>query len=198
MQQRSEETKANILEAANRLFSRMGYDSTGVAEICAEAGVSKGAFYHHFPTKQAVFLVLMEQWLAGLDVAFQQTRLDTPDVPQAIIRMADMAGQVLEAADVQLSIILEFWMQAYRDPAIWQKAIAPYHRYQAFFVDLFREGIEARTLREVNPERAARVTVSLALGLLMQAVFDPEGAKWDLEAKESIKLLIYGLARSNE
>ncbi len=198
MQQRSEETRTKILDTANRLFSKIGYDATGVAEICAGAGVSKGAFYHHFPTKQAVFLVLMEQWLAGLDIAFQMTRSDTPDVPLAIIRMAETAGQVLKSADVRLSIILEFWMQAYRDPAIWEKAIAPYHRYQEFFVELFREGIKAGALNPVDAERAARVTVSLALGLLMQAVFDPQGADWSEEAKESIKILMYGLARSKD
>jgi len=62
MQQRSEETRKHILEAAQRLFSAKGYDATGVAEICQAAGVSKGAFYHHFLTKQAVFLVLLENW----------------------------------------------------------------------------------------------------------------------------------------
>ena len=45
----------------------LGYDGTGVAMICERAQVSKGAFYHHFDTKQAIFLALMQQWLEGLD-----------------------------------------------------------------------------------------------------------------------------------
>ena len=61
-QQRSEETRARILHAALECFSRTGYDASGVAEICAAAGVSKGAFYHHFPTKQAVFIELLNFW----------------------------------------------------------------------------------------------------------------------------------------
>ena len=43
MQQRSQATRAGILAAARKLFSQHGYDATGVAELCAEAGVSKGA-----------------------------------------------------------------------------------------------------------------------------------------------------------
>ncbi len=39
-QQRSEDTRARILRAALECFSRAGYDATGVAEICAAAGVS--------------------------------------------------------------------------------------------------------------------------------------------------------------
>ena len=58
-QQRSEETRARLLEAAEACFSESGYDGTGVAKICRRAGVSKGAFYHHFETKQAIFLELL-------------------------------------------------------------------------------------------------------------------------------------------
>jgi AcrR family transcriptional regulator len=67
MQHRSAETRSHILEAAQRLFSLNGYDATGLAEICQAAGASKVAFYHHFPTKQAVFLELLENWLKVLD-----------------------------------------------------------------------------------------------------------------------------------
>ena len=77
MQQRSEETHAIILESAYQLFSRNGYEATSVADICQSAGVSKGALYHHFPTKQAIFLELMESWLTGLDAGFQAVRLET-------------------------------------------------------------------------------------------------------------------------
>lgn len=59
MQTRSEETRARILQAALTLFARLGYEAASVEDICVEAGVSKGAFYHHFPTKQAVFLQLL-------------------------------------------------------------------------------------------------------------------------------------------
>ena len=67
-QQRSEETRARIMDAAVRRFSISGYDAASVDDICAEAGVSKGAFYHHYPTKQAIFLALMQGWLGMIDI----------------------------------------------------------------------------------------------------------------------------------
>lgn len=195
MQQRSEETRNRILEAANLLFSKNGYDATGVAEICEAAGVSKGAFYHHYPSKQAVFLADMENWLANVNQGFNLTRQETKDVPQALKQMAEMAGSIYQAADVHLSIFLEFWVQAYRDPVIWKAAISPYRHYQSYFAEMIREGIEQGSLRPVDPDHASRTLVSLSLGLLMQALFDPTGTDWQVETRDGIALILDGLIR---
>lgn len=50
-----EETVAKILAAARRLFSERGYESTTIADIVAATGMSKGAFYHHFKSKEEVY-----------------------------------------------------------------------------------------------------------------------------------------------
>ena len=193
MQPRSEETRGKILEAAYRLFSERGYDVSSVAEICTSAGVSKGAFYYHFPSKQALFIALLETWLAGLDAAFAIVIQDAPGVDVAILRMAEMASGVMKQADVRLSILLEFWMQAYRDPAIWEAAIAPYRRYREFFSGLIREGIAEGTLRQIDADLAARTLVSLSMGLVLQAAFDPVGADWASESLDSLRLVMHGL-----
>ncbi|HPX96273.1 MAG TPA: TetR/AcrR family transcriptional regulator [Brevefilum fermentans] len=46
---RGADTRQSILDTALSLFSKNGYDATSVAEICQQAQISKGAFYHHFP-----------------------------------------------------------------------------------------------------------------------------------------------------
>lgn len=57
-------TKERILDAAVDVFARKGYHGAGVEDIVAAAGASKGAFYHYFASKQAIFLTLMDT-LAG-------------------------------------------------------------------------------------------------------------------------------------
>jgi AcrR family transcriptional regulator len=198
MQQRSEATRAHILDAAARVFAGQGYEASSVAEICAAAGVSKGAFYHHFESKQALFLALLDEWLGRLDTAFAAVRQDTTNVPQAVVRMADMAGGLLTSSEAQLSIMLEFWMQAYRDPQVWDATAAPYHRYQQYFAALIEEGIRQGTLRPVDPQLAARVLVSLSMGLLLQSVFDPKATDWAQEAGKTLQLLMDGLALRGE
>jgi AcrR family transcriptional regulator len=198
MQHRSLETRNHILEAATHLFSKTGYDATGVAEICEAAGVSKGAFYHHFPTKQAVFMELLNTYLNGIETGFNLMRQETRDVPQVILQMASLVGSLFQSADIHLPIFLEFWTQANHDPHIWEAAIAPYRRYQAYFAEMIQEGINEGSLQPLDAQLAARVLVSLALGMLMQSLFDPQVTDWQNEARQSMELLMKGIARRIE
>ena len=54
-------TRGAILQAAGELFSRQGFAATTVDEIAAAAGVAKGAVYHHFPAKEAMFEAVFEE-----------------------------------------------------------------------------------------------------------------------------------------
>jgi AcrR family transcriptional regulator len=195
-QQRSEETRLNLLEAAVRRFSINGYDSTSVDEICAEAGVSKGAFYHHFPSKQALFLAMLEEWLKTVDIGLDGMRQAT--VPETFVHMTRILPAIFAAADERLPIFLEFWTQASRDETIWEATISPYRHYQEFFAGLIRDGIREGSFREVDPDAAAQVVLSLAVGLLLQGVLDPEGADWQKIGEESMRLLMNGLAKQED
>ncbi len=193
MQKRSMETRARILAVASDLFARNGYDATGVAEICQAAGVSKGAFYHHFATKQKVFVALLEEWLSGLDARMQGFMAQAGDVPQGMIAMTSITHEVFERASGQLPMFLEFWRESSHDPLVWNTTIEPYRRYTDLFAGMIRRGIQEGSLRDVNPQSAARVVVALALGLILQGVMDPDGAAWNEVAQEGMRILMEGL-----
>lgn len=192
-QQRVEETRGHILDAAVKRFSVAGYDAASVDEICAEAGVSKGAFYHHFPTKQAVFLALMQDWLAMIDLGMETVRKDT--VPETLITMTNLLPGVFEAAENRLPMFLEFWLRASRDETIWKAIIAPYRHYQEYFSKLIHDGMDEGSFKPVDPQVAAQVILSLAVGLVLQGVLDPHGADWEKIARESMQILMNGLAK---
>ena len=193
MQQRSEETQGHILNAALTLFSKNGYDATGVAEICQTAGVSKGAFYHHFPTKQSVFQALLEGWLAALDAQLDVLLTGAPDVPTGLLHMAAVIGPVFQDARGQLPLFLEFWTQSSRDPALWETAIAPYRHFQAMFTAILEKGIVEGSLRPMDTQIAARSLMALAIGMILQGLMDPQGAAWDQVAQQGIQTYIESL-----
>jgi AcrR family transcriptional regulator len=195
MQQRSEETRRKITRAALQRFSQYGYNAASVADICADAGISKGAFYHHFASKQALFLDLLEAWLAELDVQFTTAAHGASTISQGMIAMASLTGPVFEAADGRLPMFLEFWNQALRDPDVWKASIQPYHRYQKRFAERIEQGISNGELQPARSESVARALIGLALGMLLQAAFDPRAANWAEETRLGVQMIIQGLQR---
>ena len=63
------ETRAKLVATARRLFADRGYFSTGTTEIVVQAGVgTRGALYHHFEDKEALFAAVLEELEADLAV----------------------------------------------------------------------------------------------------------------------------------
>lgn len=62
-------TRERILEAALDVFARKGYHGASVDDIVRASATSKGAVYHHFPNKEAVFLALVDDFAARLAAA---------------------------------------------------------------------------------------------------------------------------------
>lgn len=191
---RGVETQQTILNSALELFSKNGYDATSVAEICSQANISKGAFYHHFPSKQDLFLVLMRTWLKDVDGMFQSVSAGTKNVPEIFDNMAAISGGFFDALEGGFPILLEFWTQANRQPVIWQKAVEPYRQFLDFFTGLVQRGIDEGVFKQdLDPKVAARSITSVAMGLLLQATFDPKDADWQEVTRSGIKLLLDGM-----
>lgn len=188
VQHRSEETRGKILEAAIRLFSNRGFNTASVDDICAEAGVSKGAFYHHFESKQALFLALLDGWLKNIDNSIEAAR-DQP-APATFLAMTEAFPYIFESAGDNLPMFLEFWLQASRDEEIWKASIAPYRRYHRLFTELIQRGMDEGSFVSLDADLAARMIVSMAMGLLLQSLLDPEGAKWEQTAREITSMML--------
>ncbi|GAB2612798.1 TetR/AcrR family transcriptional regulator [Streptomyces capparidis] len=74
-----ERTRQDLLRAGRSLFAERGYGAVGLAEVVAAAGVTKGALYHHFDGKAALFRAVLEQVqqeVAGRVVAAAEAESD--------------------------------------------------------------------------------------------------------------------------
>lgn len=83
-EERTQRSRALVLDAALALFSHQGYRATSMRDIAARAGVSTGAVYHHFKDKEAIFLELLDvYWRAIEDPDFPINRaLRTGSFPE--------------------------------------------------------------------------------------------------------------------
>jgi AcrR family transcriptional regulator len=89
------ETQARILEAALTLFRERGFDATTMREVAAQAGMSVGAAYHYFPTKEAIVLAYYVQ------VATEHARRAREELPA--IRPLD--EKLARAINLKLDIL---------------------------------------------------------------------------------------------
>lgn len=193
MQARSEETRSHILEAALRRFANHGYNGASVEEICSDAGVSKGAFYHHFASKQAIFLALLDGWLVSVDATLESARQST--VPATLMGMAEMLPDILAGADGNLPMFLEFWLQASREETIWAATVAPYQRYQQFFARLVEQGIAEGSFKPVDTQATAQMLVALAVGTFLQALLALDNTNWKSITQTNMQVLLKGLEK---
>ncbi len=195
-QLRSAATRTRILDAAGELFARRGYDATSVADICEQTGVTKGAFYYHFASKQQAFLDLRDRWLAPLDAQFKLTRAEGETLPQVLQRIAEMAQPIFDAVggEDRQQVFLELLSAARQDPAILPVMLSPRRKYRALFAKLVRAGVAEGTLRDVDATLAADILVTLGFGFVMQSLLDPDGANWAKLAQQGIAMLMQGLA----
>ena len=77
-----QETEQKILETARQLMRKNGYDAVSIRDICKEAGVTTGAFYGYFSSKEALFNAIVEPHAAALMGRFMEAQTTFAELPE--------------------------------------------------------------------------------------------------------------------
>lgn len=91
------EARRALIDAAHQLVRKQGWSATSVDALCAAAGVTKGAFFHHFASKEALGIAAAEQWTARA----QHLIFELPDWT----RVEDPLERYLAHIDFRLAMI---------------------------------------------------------------------------------------------
>ncbi len=90
-------TKTKLLGAALQLVRQNGYDATSVDDLCRAANVTKGAFFHHFKSKEALAVAATEFWTLVTGEVFALAEYHHYDDPlDQLIAYIDFRAQLLE------------------------------------------------------------------------------------------------------
>ena len=162
----SEERKAQILEAATEVFSRSGFHKARMDDIAKQAGLSKGALYWYFDSKDAIIQGLMDRMFAR---EFEQMgALIDADIPakQKLEYYLELAVQDITRFEALLPIMYEFWAMLLRKRRV-KEVLGRY--YKGFFdlvIPIIQQGIDNGEFREVNAE-----DVAVTIGAFIEGLF---------------------------
>ena len=180
---RRDRTRRRLMEAARRLFTRLGYERTTVDEVAREAGYSKGAYYFHFASKEDVLFALVNEWVEHRS-RLLEAAVDGNAPQVALTELLEVFLARSEAARGDDQFLLELWSQGERNSKVRHRLAQGYHSWHALLVRAFGQAQEACVLRfGGQPEAAASVALALHDGLVMQRCLRrPASSSWDAEA----------------
>jgi len=187
---KSKETRDNILKSASVCFSEIGYHQTDVNKICENANITKGAFYYHFSSKQELFLILLEKWMedvaSHLDVAVKGSK----SVLELISSIPVNFSPVFESAGKQLPVFLELYVKSILNPELKKNILKAYNKFIVFFQATIKKGIEDGSIKKIDPEDGAKILFSLCIGMIMQGLLNPEDDDWIRLTNKSLVMLL--------
>ncbi|HEX3556661.1 MAG TPA: TetR/AcrR family transcriptional regulator [Thermoanaerobaculia bacterium] len=188
-QQKVQEKKREILDAASRVFRRRGLQSTGMRDIAAELGMAVGNLYYYFKDKEELLAYVQEGTLEGLlDLAakVRKSRLSV-DARLALL-IEDHVVLLNEGIPGSLA---HLEVEALREP--WRRKVQDQRdAYERTFREILEEGMAAGVFRQTDPKVAAMAI----LGAVNWTVkwFRPDGGKTAREVgRECAELLVRGV-----
>jgi AcrR family transcriptional regulator len=139
-QERAERTRAAILDAAATVFDTQGFLGASLSDILAEAGVTKGALYFHFSSKEELAHAIMDEQFS---VWRPPVEIEKPGVQAAIDLTHNMARNLLRNVRVRASIRLVIEQGTYTDPSP-----GPYQQWIGVVHDCLESGQAQGDLRK--------------------------------------------------
>lgn len=162
-------TRERLLDATIACLIEIGYSRTSMQEVCAKAGISRGAQLHHFPTKARLISSALNHLARKRGQAFTEAVVRLPKHKRGVDAIIDLicdgfSGELADAA-------IEVWLASRTDPEL-RASLQPVDRALAQdLCEMFRAIIEP-PVDEVRFREMYWLTLNLARGLAIDRILD--------------------------
>jgi len=197
-QQRAERTRLRILEAASAAFAVHGYDGVSLNRLIRESGLTKGAFYFHFPSRDELALAAFRHKQQQL-VARMEERVDEKAPPlERLATLFRERARLLEE-DPTLFVVVRLGIEL----TMRHGASSEYASFSDLPLELFegivREGQERGEIRrELDPRQAAETLFAGILGIDQAALLIRDQLDVSARTEWLLDVLLTGLTTRKE
>lgn len=180
--ERRAERRQQILDAAFVCAAREGFHRMTMADVIATSGLSAGAVYGYFKSKDELILALADLAVGQVEPAFAEfiERDPLPSIPE-VVRELTRGVQFLGSREPDLTrVAVTAWAEAVRSPAVASIVAERFHRIRGHLVTLVERLQQAGRLDPgVDPVVVAQAAFGVMPGFLLQRLIvgdvDPEG-----------------------
>lgn len=184
------ETRAKLLEAGRNAFGTIGYSEASMDDFTADAGLTRGALYHHFGDKKGLFEAVLLQIDEEMTARMEAAAESAPTRWQGLVDECTAYIQMALEPEIQ-RIVFRDGPAVLGDPSSWPNASGCVAMMTASVARLQEEG----TIADVDAEAAARV-INGALGYASQWIAnadDPEAVSE--KAVHAFNVFLQGMLR---
>jgi AcrR family transcriptional regulator len=187
-----------VLKAVETLFSEKGYYDTSMDEIVAESGLSKGAIYGYFKSKEDLFVALQDKHLETSLDELRSTFAPSDSARTKLERIVDVAfTSMIGASKKACRISLEFDVAAPRMKSVERRREGRFKAVRDFLAEIIAEGVERGEFRQdVDADSAALILLAMADGLSLDWATTNLDFDWKVLAKQTKGLVAEGLLQS--
>ncbi|WP_226951378.1 TetR/AcrR family transcriptional regulator [Rhizobium terrae] len=184
------ETRAKLIAAARHAFATKGFAEASMDDFTAEAGLTRGALYHHFGDKKGLLQAVIAEMDAEISERLCTISSRSDSAWQGFVDESVAYIEMALEPEIQRIMLLD-GPAVLGDPSQWPNQSACIRTMAASLQTLIDEG----TIRPVDPEAAARLVngATLSAALWIASAEDPQAAS--KKAVDAFVTLVSGLLR---
>jgi AcrR family transcriptional regulator len=167
-----EQRRQQILEAAKRVFIRMGYEAATLKDIVQEAGMSRGWIYLYFQTKEEIYTALMEKHDQETEGIFDALLAGCSSVWEALERMLQHEKEELTHIQSGMApVFYEYFVTGWRDVSKREWLVQRVEKTMRKLVQFLQVGVDRGEFSPALPlELIAKVMASQFEGIMIHTL----------------------------
>jgi AcrR family transcriptional regulator len=185
------ERRQSLIDAAWRCASVRGFRDLTVDDVCAEAGVSKGAFYGYFTQKRDVLLALLDDDAAALDGELERI---TQSNTSSVERVRRFAQVMLARGDdpARVQVRADLWAELLTDNGVRDQLAEATQRRRELVRSWIEDGVSSGELVAIPANALASILLALTDGLMLHGALDPGAFRWR-NIRRAIDMMLAGV-----
>ncbi len=173
-----EERRPRSLEAARRCAATKGYRSFTIDDVCAEAGgLSKGAFYTYFASKQELLLALLEDDAAATETLIESLSCQAiPELERTRRFLRDTFKRGEDPSEVQR--MADLWSEMVAGDTVRRQLAEAVAQRRKLLAGWIEAGVESGETVDLPANAFAAILIALGDGLMLHRALDPSAFRW--------------------